>query len=336
MASMLQVLYLVKHIFFRNLKRTILTGLSGLVFVIVAICGYGWLSYLAFQAKGCHELYFRGEFTRLNKLVIPPWRDATDPAVRERYAQPPYNQRINPAIHDIPQLWSENIEGQLSLHENGTGMYPAQRYWIYLAGTAAEAPIPWWRPRAYIKSMLNHSSHDPPEIAKAYNEAMNQFTEYLHNEGKNEDRIWPMYRFGDCDRARSLCDLFWVDPPVLVYLEVKSPCRFEMDTFQQVCSVSASVVGLPLQQLPYRPTQTIGGNVVPVFPSPFEELKMMMTSVDTIDAIGLEGSSLRYVMIDRQNAEDDEYGYPILFYESFLQPRWETVILGLGRLLGYV
>ncbi|GAB7340848.1 hypothetical protein MBLNU457_7209t1 [Dothideomycetes sp. NU457] len=252
------------------------------------------------------------------------------------YAQPPYDQRINPAIHDTIQLWTEGIEGQLSLHENGTGMYPAQRFWIYVAGTAAETSTPWWPPGPYIKSMLNHSSHDPPEMAKAYNEAMNQFSEYVHNEGRNEDRFWPMYRFADCDRARSLCDLLWVDPPVLVYLETKSPCRLQLDTFEHVCSVSVSVVGLPLQQLPYRPTQTIGGNVVPVFPSPLEELKMMMTSVDTIEAIGLEGDSIRYIKVDRRNAEDDEYGYPILFYESLLYPRWETIVLGLGRLLGYV
>jgi len=252
------------------------------------------------------------------------------------YAQPPYNQRINPAIKDVQQLWSTDIEGQLSLRADGTGLYPAQRYWIYIAGTAAETPIPWWHTGAYFQSMLNHSSHDPPETAKAYNEAMNQLSEYLHNEGRKEDRIWPMYRFGDCDQTPALCDLLWVDPPVLVYLEVKSPCRLRLDSFEHVCSVSASVVGLPLQQLPYRPTQTIGGNVVPVFPSPFEELKMMMTSVDTIDAIGLKGDSIRHVTIDRHNVEDDEYGQPILLYESFLVPRWDTLVLGLGRLLGYV
>lgn len=264
---------------------------------------------------------------------MPRWTFAPDPAAQEMYAELPFNRRINPIVK---QLWSTDIEGQLSLHENGTGAFPGKRYWIYFAGTAAEISTPWWHTGAYFKSMLNHSSLDPPEMAKAYNEAMIQLSEYLHDERRRMDTMRPIYRFADCDQTPGLCDLLMLDPPALVYLEVKNPCRLRSDPYEQVCSAIASVVGLPLQQLPYRPTQIIGGNVVPVFPSPFEELKMMMTSVDTIDAMGLEGDSIRYVAIDRQNVEDDEYGYPIIYYESFLYPRWQTLVLGLGRLLGYV
>jgi len=338
--SSLALFFLSSAIRFSDMKyrRILFICILCALFVLGTIGAHAWLCTLAFRVKGDHELWYQGELLRIQDLEDPYWRTFDGAFYHERKEPPPYDERVNPAVHDIQQLWSTNIEGQLYLHENGTGLWPAQRYWIYFAGTTAEKSQPLWNFGAYVKSMLNHSSHDPPEMAKAYNEAMNQLSEYFHNEARKEERYWPKYRFVDCDMTPGLCDLFWVDPPVLVYFETKSPCRLRLNPkYDQVCSVRASVVGLPLEKLPYHPTRrTVAGNVVPVFPSPFEQLKMMMTSIDTIEAFGLVDDSVRYIEIDRDRQEADEYGYPILLYEAFLVPRWETLVLGLGRLLGYV
>ena len=208
----------------------------------------------------------------------------------------PYHKRLTPLIHDIGQLRSWGWEEQLQLYDDGFGQYPHQQHWIYVGGTHRKRSI-FEKLRVY--SEPNGSCVDEPYICDSFNDGFNRLLEYYHTHGTSRTSR-ASYGFMDCDVSPLLCDIFGIDPVMLLHLETKEPFKIEMEEeFRWICTTKWSLVSLPLKKMPFTKTQRIGGYVVPVFPSAFEQLAALVTWDGAVDALKLKkGFGVRENIVD--------------------------------------
>lgn len=207
----------------------------------------------------------------------------------------PSRDQLRPLIHDIAQLTSWGYEDQFDLHEGGSAKVPDRQVWTYVGGTAHKRSL---YERVSLYTAPNGSCVDEAHICNSFNAGFNQVLENGHTLGykpyESSASGETGHAFMDCDVSPLLCDYFGVDPVMLIHMETKEPCIVELEReYKRSCSVKWTLVGLPLKSMPFSKQINIGGNVVPVFPSAYEQLSAMVTFDGSTNAIGLDESDIR-------------------------------------------
>ncbi|KAJ9632015.1 hypothetical protein H2203_000416 [Taxawa tesnikishii (nom. ined.)] len=289
-----------------------------LLALLVALIAYWfWHSIYCPSVRALnHEITHYNEMDRLSRLESNYWMYKQWP---ETYigsvAEPPsYDKRATPLIHDVPQLWSFSHRQQLQLYPDFTARYPSQRFWIYIGGTASNKSSTikgqpgfssvwqWLENNALgrlsaANANVTGSCVDPADMCDAYNAAYNTIIEKSHVESIKSGFL----RFVDCDKSPLFCDIWGLNPVMLMYVET-GPCRMIFPKVRWICNVKWHYVALPLEKMPWTRMQRIEGNLVPVFPSAEEQLSVLMKNSGALDALDLHTFEIE---VDRHRERDE-------------------------------
>lgn len=201
----------------------------------------------AYLSTSHEEIYFT-ELDRVQKFE-QEWTDYADSNKTENarwrklFNTPPeipYNKRLLPLIHDIPQLRSTTWLNQLGLSKNLPAPYPLQKTWVYIGGTPRSLEPLWKRllRKFTITSLPRPSCIDPPYICNGFNNAFNKLIEYYHTHRHHPYvELGSNLAFIDCDNSPFICNFVHMDPPVLLYLETQG------ESERRIFQVSIKSVG---------------------------------------------------------------------------------------------